>query len=138
MYQPFHLAFAVHDLDAARDFYCNVLGCVEGRSDERWVDFNMFGHQVVAHLDEAMQPQAVTNAVDGDAVPVPHFGVILTMSQWRAMAERLESAQVQFLLEPHLRFAGGAGEQMTLFIRDPSGNALEFKAFGDPERIFET
>lgn len=136
MHYPFHLAFPVHDLEAARQFYGEVLGCEEGRSDERWVDFNLYGHQLVAHLDENSERAVVSDLVDGDDVPVPHFGVILSMSHWRALAERLQKAGIKFLIEPRLRFQGEVGEQMTLFIRDPSGNALEFKAFGDEGQIF--
>lgn len=136
--RPFHLAFPVHDLDAARAFYRGVLGCGEGRSSETWIDFDLFGHQIVAHLDPGAKPVAVENAVDGHHVPVPHFGVVLRMRDWEVLARRVRAAGVPFGIEPHLRFRGQAGEQATMFFRDPSGNALEFKAFADDEMIFAT
>jgi extradiol dioxygenase family protein len=136
--RPFHLAFPVHDLAAARAFYGGVLGCREGRSSEAWIDFDFGGHQIVAHLDPAAQPVAVENAVDGHDVPVPHFGIVLTMADWEALAERVRAAGVAFGIEPHVRFKGRAGEQATMFFRDPSGNALEFKAFADDTMLFET
>ena len=136
--RPFHLAFPVHDLEAARAFYGGVLGCPEGRSSDSWIDFDLHGHQIVAHLDPAAKPVAVENAVDGHHVPVPHFGVVLSMADWEAMAERVRAAGVPFGIEPHVRFKGQAGEQATMFFRDPSGNALEFKAFGDDAMIFAT
>lgn len=136
--RPFHLAFPVHDLAAARAFYGGVLGCGEGRSSDAWVDFDLFGHQIVAHLDPETKPVAVENAVDGHYVPVPHFGVVLRMENWRALAERVEAAGVSFGIEPQVRFKGQAGEQATMFFRDPSGNALEFKAFADDSMIFAT
>ena len=131
----FHLAFPVHDLAAARRFYGEVLGCPEGRSAEHWVDFDLYGHQVVAHrTDEATH--RVTNPVDGDDVPVPHFGLLLAPDDWRALADRLRTAGVDFVIEPHTRFAGEPGEQSTMFVLDPSGNALEFKAFADDSMVF--
>lgn len=133
---PFHLAFPVHDLAAARAFYGGVLGCREGRSAETWVDFDLYGHQIVAHLAERPSQAAVHNEVDGHQVPVPHFGVILTMGEWRTLAERLRRAGVQFIIEPYVRFEGEVGEQATMFVLDPSGNALELKAFADFEQIF--
>lgn len=136
MRAPFHLAFPVHDLASARSFYGGLLGCREGRSAETWVDFDFYGHQIVAHLDPQAAGVRLRNAVDGDAVPVPHFGVVLDMAQWRALADRLRDAGVRFVIEPHLRFEGQVGEQATLFVLDPSGNALEFKAFADPTRLF--
>ena len=136
MLRPFHLAFPVHDLAAARAFYGGVLGCREGRSSESWIDFDLGGHQIVAHLDPAAKPVAVANAVDGHDVPVPHFGVVLTMEDWQAMADRLEAAGTRFGIAPHIRFKGQPGEQATMFFRDPSGNALEFKAFADDAMIF--
>ena len=136
--RPFHLAFPVHDLAAARAFYRNVLGCREGRSSDSWIDFDLAGHQIVAHLDPVAKPVAVENAVDGRDVPVPHFGVVLTMPDWEAMAARLRAAGTVFGIEPHVRFAGQPGEQATMFFRDPSGNALEFKAFAHDEMIFAT
>jgi extradiol dioxygenase family protein len=134
--RPFHLAFPVHDLAAARAFYGGVLGCPEGRSSEQWIDFDLHGHQIVAHLDPFAKPVAVENAVDGHHVPVPHFGVVLTMADWAPMAERVRAAGVPFGIEPHVRFKGQVGEQATMFFRDPSGNALEFKAFGDDASLF--
>jgi hypothetical protein len=131
----FHLAFPVTDLAAARAFYGALLGCPEGRSAADWVDFDFHGHQIVAHLAPA-EAAAATNAVDGEAVPVRHFGLILPPDAWRALAERLAAAGADFLITPQTRFAGGPGEQSTLFIRDPSGNALEFKAFADEGMIF--
>ena len=133
----FHLAFAVDDLAAARRFYGGTLGCPEGRSAEHWVDFDLFGHQIVAHLVQDRAP-AVANPVDGDDVPVPHFGLLLSPPQWRALADRLVEAGVEFVIEPHTRFAGEAGEQSTMFVLDPSGNALEFKAFADDTQVFAT
>lgn len=134
--QPFHLAFPVHDLQAARAFYGGLLGCAEGRSSDEWVDFDLFGHQVVAHLAPAECGHRGTNAVDGDDVPVRHFGVVLGMEQWEAMARTLRAAGTTFVIEPHVRFKGQVGEQATMFFLDPSGNALEFKAFADPSRLF--
>ena len=136
MPRPFHLAFPVHDLAAARAFYGDTLGCAEGRSAATWIDFDLFGHQIVAHLDPAAKPVAVANPVDGHDVPVPHFGVVLTMAEWAALAERLRAAGTRFGIEPHIRFVGQPGEQATMFFCDPSGNALEFKAFADDEMIF--
>ena len=136
--RPFHLAFPVHDLAAARAFYAGVLGCGEGRSSAQWIDFDLMGHQIVAHLDPAAEPVTVENAVDGHHVPVPHFGVVLTMSDWQALADRVSAAGVTFGIEPHVRFKGQVGEQATMFFRDPSGNALEFKAFADDAMLFAT
>ncbi|MBW8911157.1 MAG: VOC family protein [Sphingomonas sp.] len=138
MLRPFHLAFPVHDLDAARAFYGGTLGCPEGRSSESWIDFDLFGHQIVAHLDPAAKPVAVSNPVDGHDVPVPHFGVVLTMDAWQALADRLKAAGTAFGIEPHIRFVGQPGEQATMFFLDPSGNALEFKAFADDAHLFAT
>lgn len=135
--QPFHLAFPVHDLAAARQFYGELLGCSEGRSSEEWVDFNLYGHQVVAHLVTTMTGDPVSrNQVDKDSVPVPHFGVVLQMPDWHQLADRLKASNVEFVIEPKVRFAGEVGEQATMFLMDPSGNALEFKAFADPSRLF--
>lgn len=136
--RPFHLAFPVHDLAAARAFYGGVLGCAEGRSADHWIDFDLFGHQIVAHLDPAAQAATVTNPVDGHDVPVPHFGVVLTMDAWTALADRLRAAGTYFGIEPHTRFVGQPGEQATMFFYDPSGNALEFKAFADDAMLFAT
>lgn len=134
----FHLAFSVNDLTAARSFYEGVLGCGVGRSDIHWVDFDLYGHQIVAHLDEAKSNPEVSNAVDGDEIPVPHFGLVLCWRAWELLAERLRAAGVTFMIEPHVRFEGLPGEQATMFFRDPSGNALEFKAFRSDAQIFET
>jgi hypothetical protein len=134
--RPFHIAFPVHDLAAARAFYGGVLGCREGRSSDTWVDFDLFGHQIVAHLAPGRSGVAVDNPVDGHDVPVPHFGVILTMTEWESLAERLRGAGVRFVIEPYIRFQGQVGEQATMFFFDPSGNALEFKAFADFSQIF--
>jgi hypothetical protein len=133
---PFHLAFPVDDLTAARDFYGTLLGCTEGRSSSEWIDFNFYGHQIVAHLapDEASAVPA--NAVDGHGVPVRHFGVILPMQDWQAAAERLTTAGVDFIIKPYIRFKGEPGEQATMFFKDPSGNAVEMKAFADINNLF--
>jgi extradiol dioxygenase family protein len=136
--RPFHLAFPVHDLDAARSFYGGLMGCREGRSSDHWIDFDLYGHQIVAHLDPTARPAGTTNPVDGHDVPVPHFGVVLTMTDWQALADRLGAAGVRFGIEPCIRFKGQAGEQATMFFRDPSGNALEFKAFADDAMLFAT
>ena len=136
---PFHLAFPVSDLDAARAFYGGVLGCAEGRSSAEWIDFDFFGHQIVAHLVEgAGEPDSGANAVDGHDVPVPHFGVVLDMDGWQALADHLKAGGVQFAIEPHIRFRGQPGEQATMFFRDPSGNALEIKAFRNLDQLFAT
>jgi uncharacterized protein len=131
---PFHFAFPVDDLGAARRFYGELLGCREGRSADKWVDFDLYGHQIVAHL--AAVPPRATNPVDGDDVPVPHFGVVLAMDQWRSLADRLGQAGVEFVIAPTVRFAGEPGEQATMFLLDPAGNALEFKAMADPAKLF--
>ena len=134
--RPFHLAFPVNDLAAARQFYGDVLGCEEGRSSGHWIDFNLYGHQIVTHLDAAAKPPAKTNPVDGENVPIPHFGVVLTMAQWDALAERLKAQCTDFIIAPTVRFRGETGEQATMFFLDPSGNALEFKAFVDDDQLF--
>jgi uncharacterized protein len=133
--RPFHLAFPVHDLNAARDFYGRVLGCPEGRSSDEWIDFNLYGHQIVTHLSASAR-SVVTNPVDGHDVPVPHFGVVLTMEAWQALADRLHAAGTHFAIPPTIRFKGQVGEQATMFFYDPSGNALEFKAFADDSQLF--
>lgn len=133
---PFHLAFPVDDLAAARHFYGGLLGCPEGRSSPEWIDFNFYGHQIVAHLSPGEAGHRHTSAVDGDAVPVRHFGVVLGMAEWQALADRLRAAKVQFVIEPHIRFQGEVGEQATMFFLDPCGNALEFKAFANIESLF--
>jgi extradiol dioxygenase family protein len=132
----FHLAFPVHDLAQSRAFYGDLLGCPEGRSSDAWVDFNFFGHQVVAHLAPDETRPAARNEVDGDDVPVRHFGVILSMDEWHTLADKLQAAGTRFIIEPHIRFKGLPGEQATMFFLDPSGNALEFKAFGDMAQVF--
>ena len=136
---PFHLAIPVTDLTAARAFYGDLLGCPEGRSAAAWVDFDFHGHQLVCHLVGAeTQAACPTNPVDGKQVPVPHFGLVLEMAQWKALAARLETHGVEFVIEPYIRFEGQPGEQATMLLRDPSGNAIEFKAFRDIERqLFE-
>lgn len=133
---PFHLAFPVHDLVAARAFYGGLLGCPEGRSSAEWIDFDFFGHQIVAHLAPGRGGDTAVNHVDGHGVPVPHFGAVLPMAEWRALAAKLEAAGVDFAIPPTTRFAGLPGEQATMFFRDPSGNALEIKAFDDPAQLF--
>jgi uncharacterized protein len=132
---PFHLAFTVHDLAAARAFYGGLLGCPEGRSAPSWVDFDFFGHQIVAHLDPGMRVRPHHNPVDGHDVPVPHFGAVLAMEEWERLAGRLRG-RVEFVIEPDLRFRGEAGEQATMFFLDPSGNAIEMKAMADPAKLF--
>lgn len=133
---PFHLAFPVTSLEAARRFYGGLLGCPEGRSSDTWVDFDFHGHQIVAHLAPEEAGRSVAHDVDGDAVPVRHFGLVLAMADWEALAARLRAAGVAFVIEPHVRFLGQPGEQATMFLLDPCGNALEFKAFADPTRLF--
>ena len=133
---PFHLAFPVDDLAAARRFYGELLGCPEGRSSDEWVDFNLHGHQIVAHLaPDAVRPRAA-NSVNGHDVPVPHFGVVLAMDEWRKLAERLLEACTEFVIPPHVRFPGEPGEQATMVLYDPAGNALEFKAMADAGALF--
>lgn len=134
----FHLAFAVDDLDAARRFYGDLLGCAQGRESDHWIDFDFHGHQIVAHLALEECAAAQTNAVDGKAVPVRHFGLILDWEAFDALAERFRRAGTEFLVDPYLRFEGQPGEQKTLFVRDPAGNALEFKAFRDDAMVFAT
>lgn len=132
---PFHLAFPVDDLAAARAFYGGVMGCAEGRSSDEWIDFDFHGHQIVAHLSPDAGDRA-SNPVDGHDVPVPHFGLVLSMQEWEALAQRLREAGTQFVIEPTVRFKGQPGEQATMFLRDPAGNALEFKAFADMGQLF--
>lgn len=133
---PFHLAFAVHDLAAARRFYGDILGCAEGRSSDRWIDFDFFGHQIVTHLDEHCDGEWASNPVDGHDVPVPHFGAVLDWDSFAVLRERLEDAGITWVIEPYLRFEGLPGEQATMFILDPSNNALEFKAFRNRDQLF--
>ena len=134
--RPFHLAFPVDDLQAARNFYGGLLGCEEGRSDTHWIDFSLYGHQIVTHLDENSAARPLINPVDGEQVPVPHFGVVLTIPEWQALADRLTAAGVTFVIPPTIRFRGQVGEQATMFFQDPSGNALEFKAFASDDQLF--
>lgn len=134
---PFHLAFPVDDLEAARAFYGTALGCQEGRSSSQWIDFDLFGHQIVAHLrPDTGQSKRQHSAVDGHDVPVPHFGVVLAMDDWESLANRLREAGITFVIEPYIRFRGEVGEQATMFLLDPAGNALEFKAFADISQLF--
>lgn len=136
MIPPFHLAFPVKDLKETDQFYSNILGCSKGRSSDHWIDYNLFGHQVVAHLAPEDAGKGSTNDVDGHQVPVKHFGVILEWQQWHDFAEKLKSHGVEFIIKPYVRFEGQPGEQATMFFLDPSGNALEFKAFKDQSQIF--
>lgn len=132
---PFHLAFPVDNLDQARQFYGGLLGCPEGRSSAEWIDFDFFGHQIVAHLTPKA-PGEHHNPVDGHDVPVPHFGVVLDWDDFQALAQRLRDGGMKFVIEPYIRFAGLVGEQATMFFKDPSGNALEFKSFRDRSQLF--
>ncbi len=138
---PFHIAFPVDDLAAARAFYGGLLGCPEGRSSDEWIDFNLYGHQIVAHLSPRAQSGRQPgvqhhNAVDSHDIPIPHFGVVLPLDEWETLAHRLREANVKFIVEPYIRFRGEIGEQATMFFLDPAGNALEFKAFADPNQLF--
>ena len=133
---PFHLAFPVDDLAAARGFYGGLLGCREGRSADHWIDFDLHGHQIVAHLAPDAARARATNPVDGEDVPVPHFGLVLAMDKWKALAGRLQDAGTEFVIEPTVRFVGEPGEQATMFLLDPAGNALEFKAMANPANLF--
>lgn len=135
--QPFHIAFPVDDLTAARHFYGTILNCPEGRSSDHWIDFNLYGHQIVAHLKPtAARSTADTNSVDSHDVPIPHFGVVLSPSDWKQLADRVRSANIPFIIEPYTRFEGQIGEQSTMFFLDPAGNALEFKSFADLTNLF--
>ncbi len=134
---PFHFAFPVDDLAAARRFYGELLGCREGRSADHWVDFDLYGHQIVAHLAPGQARQGSTNPVDGEAVPVPHFGVVLDRESWDRLSKRLTEASARFVIAPTVRFEGQPGEQATMFLLDPAGNALEFKAMANPQNLFE-
>ena len=136
--RPFHLALPVTDLVAAEQFYCGLLGCGKGRTAARWIDLNFFGHQLTLHLVDESDVKVPTNPVDGDRVPSRHFGVVLDMADWRTLADRLEEKNTEFLISPKVRFVGEVGEQATLFMFDPSGNALEFKSFADPTQLFAT
>ena len=132
----FHLAFPVKDLESSRQFYSEILGCKEGRSSEQWIDFNLFGHQIVAHLTPEASGIQHKNEVDADHVPVPHFGIVLPMDEFKSFADKLKNSGVEFIIEPKIRFQGEVGEQATMFFLDPSGNALEFKAFADFSQVF--
>ena len=138
MIQPFHLAIPVKNLEVCRTFYRDIIQCVEGRSDTHWVDFNFFGHQLVIHQKDDFIPQQISNPVDGHDVPVPHFGVVLSMDDWEKLTQRLIKNGTEFIIEPTIRFKGKPGEQATLFFKDPEGNALEFKAFKDIGQLFAT
>ena len=129
MLNPFHLAIEVHSLNEAREFYGKVLGCKEGRSDSKWIDFNLYGNQLVCHLNETMKVSKISNYVDGKEIPIPHFGVILNMPDWSMLAERVNRFNIKFIIKPYIRFKDLPGEQATMFFYDPSGNAMEFKAF---------
>lgn len=135
--RPFHLAIPVDSLEPSRTFYRETLGCEEGRSSEHWVDFNFFGHQLVIHIKEVSEEiSAINNLVDGKEVPIPHFGVVLTIEVFESFAERLRNKEIEFIIEPYIRFKGKTGEQATMFFKDPSGNALEFKAFKNLDQLF--
>lgn len=136
--RPFHLAFPVHDLSEARAFWGSVMGCPEGRSSDEWIDFNFYGHQIVVHLVPGAAQANAANPVDGHNVPVPHFGIVLDLDDWQALADRLAAAGVAFEIEPYIRFKGQPGEQATMFFRDPSGNAIEMKAFANLDQLFAT
>lgn len=136
--RPFHLAFPVDDLDAARKFYREAMGCAEGRSSDEWIDLDFYGHQIVAHLSPNGAGDRLKNQVDGHGVPVPHFGIVLTMDQWQELAERLTAAGTDFVIAPTIRFKGKPGEQATMFFRDPAGNAIEMKAFASDDMLFAT
>lgn len=135
--RPFHLAIPVHDLELARDFYEGTLGCSTGRESKKWIDFNFFGHQLVTHLDASKRISEIANEVDGDRVPVPHFGIILKKEDWESLSQKLSGTNVNFIIKPRTRFKKNAGEQSTLFIEDPSGNTLEFKSFQNDSNIFK-
>ncbi|WP_336977960.1 VOC family protein [Altererythrobacter fulvus] len=136
--RPFHLAFPVRDLEEARAFWGGIMGCPEGRSSDHWIDFDFYGHQIVTHLAPDAAAANANNPVDGHNVPVPHFGIVLTLDDWQDLADRLKAAGVEFAIEPYIRFKGLPGEQATMFFRDPSGNAIEMKAFADLKQLFAT
>lgn len=133
---PFHLAIPVMEIDETRTFYREIIGCEEGRSSDHWVDFNFYGHQLVIHISENAKGPASSNPVDGHDVPVPHFGIVLEMQEWEALAKRIKNAGITFIIEPYIRFEGEVGEQATMFFQDPSGNYLEFKSFKDLGQLF--
>ena len=137
-YIPFHLAFPIRNIEETRRFYSGLLGCQIGRSTDKWIDFNFFGHQLSAHLKPEETENVKTNEVDGKNVPVRHFGAVLPWDDWHALADRLKEKKISFVIEPYIRFEGQPGEQATMFFYDPSGNALEFKSFKDPKKIFAT
>jgi len=134
--RPFHLAFPVRDLAEAREFWGGVMGCSEGRSSDHWIDFDFYGHQIVVHHTGRARGDAGSNPVDGHGVPIPHFGIVLALSEWQALADRLKAAGIAFEIEPYIRFKGQAGEQATMFFRDPSGNAVEMKGFANLDQLF--
>ncbi len=136
--RPFHLAIPVNNLERDRIFYRDVLGCAEGRSSDHWVDFNFFGHQLVLHEKKEEPSQKAANPVDGKQVPIPHFGVVLSMDSFKEFSDRLQAMNVEFVIAPYTRFEGQPGEQATMFFEDPSGNALEFKAFANLDQLFAT
>ena len=137
MLQPFHLAIPVHSLKASREFYGEFLGFAQGRSNEKWIDWDFFGHQLVTHLkNDGSENKKIINPVDGKKVPVPHFGVVLKWEDWHELAKKVKDAKIEFIIEPYVRFRGKLGEQATMFFFDPSGNALEFKSFKDPSQLF--
>jgi len=135
--QPFHLAIPVSNIKESRNFYTNLLGFKEGRSDKKWIDYNFFGHQLVVHLDSSLKKVKNFNLVDGHKVPIPHFGVVLHWNDWLLFSKKISSLKINFLIKPYIRFQGQVGEQATMFFLDPSGNALEFKAFKKPEQLFK-
>jgi len=134
--QPFHLAIPVSNLEKSRTFYREIIGCEEGRSSDHWVDFNFYGHQLVIHYKDEIQKEAAINPVDGKEVPIPHFGVVLSLEQFEKLSEKLKQQNISFIIEPYIRFKGEVGEQATMFFKDPSGNALEFKAFKNINQLF--
>ncbi len=132
---PFHLAIPVNNLEEAKNFYGEILNCTEGRSSDKWIDYNFFGHQLVIHLDQSNKKKSF-NYVDGENVPIPHFGVVLEWNNWNMLKEQLENTSIQFIIKPYIRFLGKIGEQATMFFLDPSGNALEFKSFKNMDQLF--
>ena len=135
--KPFHLAIPVSDIDKSRNFYTNTLGFKEGRSDKNWVDYNFFGHQLVIHLDAKKNNNKNFNPVDGHDVPIPHFGVVLGWDEWLSFSDKITKLKIKFVIKPYIRFKGKVGEQATMFFLDPSGNALEFKSFKNPDQLFK-
>tara|TARA_Y100001954_G_C15806625_1_gene603002 strand:- start:1432 stop:1851 length:420 start_codon:yes stop_codon:yes gene_type:complete len=135
--QPFHLAIPVDNIEKSRNFYTNTLGFKEGRSDKKWVDYNFFGHQLVIHLDNSYSRDKNFNSVDGHDVPIPHFGVVLDWIEWESFSKKIMDLKIEFIIKPYIRFKGKVGEQATMFFLDPSGNALEFKSFKNPNQLFK-